>query len=94
MAKKKAAGAGHNSTGEILKNTVARIEKLNDEKSAIGEDMKEVYSSAVAQGLDAKIIKKIVRLRAVDRETLKADNELTSLYLIAMGENELMEAFA
>ena len=53
-------------TNNQLKALVERIEKLEDEKTIIAEDIKEVYSEAKGNGFDPKIIKKLVSLRKQD----------------------------
>ena len=49
--------------GARLKSFLERVERLNDEKSAIAEDIKEIYAEAKGVGFDAKTLRKIVALR-------------------------------
>lgn len=54
-----------------LKTLIERIEKLEEEKTAIGNDIKDVYSEAKSAGFDTKIMKTIIKLRkmnAADRD--------------------------
>lgn len=99
MAKKKEKdnpGIGHNSgvSGNRLTAFVERIERLEEEKKAAVEDIADVYQEVKATGFETKIVKKIVKLRAANREKLREEKELTELYLSAMGENDLADAFA
>lgn len=100
MAKKKAKeetpGIGHNSgvTGNRLTAFVERIERLESEKAASAEDIKEVYQEVKSTGLEAKIVKKIVALRKASKEKLREEKELTELYLAAMGEADLVDALS
>jgi uncharacterized protein (UPF0335 family) len=64
---------------------IERIEKLEEEKKAIAEDIKEVYSEAKGTGFDAKIIRKIVSMRKMDREKRREEEEILDLYLSALG---------
>jgi len=53
-------------TNNQLQQLIQRIEKLEDEKSTLMLDIKEVYSEAKSMGFDPKIIKKVVAIRAKD----------------------------
>lgn len=79
---------GHNS-GEVnaahLRAFVERIEKLDEEQRALGDDKKEVYAEAKGAGYDAKIIRKIVGLRRQDKDKRREEEEIMSLYLAALG---------
>jgi uncharacterized protein (UPF0335 family) len=71
--------AGH------LRAFIERVEKLEDEKRAISEDIKDVYTEAKGTGFDAKIIRKIVALRKKDRDQRREEEEILDLYLNALG---------
>ena len=79
---------GHNS-GEVnaahLRAFVERIEKLDEEQRALGDDKKEVYAEAKGMGYDAKIIRKIVSLRRQDKDKRREEEEIMDLYLAALG---------
>ena len=68
-----------------LRSFIERIEKLEEEKKVIAEDIKEVYSEAQGTGFDAKIIRKIVSMRKMDREKRREEEEILDLYLTALG---------
>lgn len=72
-------------TGERLRSFIERIERLEEEKTALGEDIKEVYSEAKANGFDTKTIRKIVALRKKDIEKRREEDELLNLYKAAIG---------
>lgn len=66
---------GHNSTGEDLRLGIERIERLEEEKKGIQDDIKDVYSEYKAKGFDVKIMRQIVRLRKMkpdDRREMEA----------------------
>jgi uncharacterized protein (UPF0335 family) len=72
--------------GDELKSIVARIERLEEEKKSISEDIKEVYAEAKANGYDAKVLRKVVALRARDLNERKEEEAILDLYLQAVGE--------
>jgi uncharacterized protein (UPF0335 family) len=68
-----------------LKSIIERIERLEEEKRAIAEDIKEVYSEAKGSGFDPKILRKIVSIRRMDHQKRKEEEEILSLYMSALG---------
>jgi uncharacterized protein (UPF0335 family) len=72
--------------GEHLRAFVERIERVNAERDELATDLKEIYGEVRTQGYDAKIVKKIVRRRAIDPDQRREEEEIMSLYLDAMGE--------
>ena len=68
-----------------LRAFIERIEKLEEEKKAIAEDIKEVYGEAKGTGFDTKIIRKIVSIRKQDRDKRREEEEILDLYLSALG---------
>lgn len=71
--------------GARLKAFVERIERLEEEKKALAEDIKEVYAEAKAVGFDTKIMRKVVSLRKMDTEKRREEEELLDLYKSAIG---------
>ena len=85
------AGVGHNSgavSGESLRAFVKRIEKLDEDRAAVCEDIKEVYAEAKGVGYDTRIIRQLIRLRKVELEKRRENEELLSLYKAAIGMEE------
>ena len=79
---------GHNIggvDGSHLRAFVERIEKLEEEIRAINDDKSDVYKEAKGQGFDAKIIRKIVAMRRMDRDKRREEEETLDLYLNALG---------
>ena len=72
-------------SGARLKAFVDRVERLEEEKKVIAEDIKDVYGEAKATGFDAKILRKIVSLRKSNIEKRREENELLDLYMSAIG---------
>lgn len=71
--------------GERLRAFIERIERLEEEKAALMEDIKEIYAEAKGTGYDAKTIRKIVSLRKLDSEKRREGEELLDLYKSAIG---------
>ncbi|MEI6439878.1 MAG: DUF2312 domain-containing protein [Alphaproteobacteria bacterium] len=69
-----------------LKSIIERIERLEQEKSEIGEQIKEVFAEAKGNGFDVKILRKVVRIRKQDRAKRMEEEAILDLYLAAMGE--------
>jgi uncharacterized protein (UPF0335 family) len=71
-----------------LKAFIERIEKLEEDKAAVSEDLKEVYAEAKGTGYDTKTMRKIVSLRKMDVEKRREADELLELYKSALGMQE------
>jgi uncharacterized protein (UPF0335 family) len=86
MAKEKEdpPAPGGNIGPQIL-SYIERVERLEEEKKALAEDIKEVFGEAKGNGFDAKILRKIVSLRKQDVDARAAEEEVTDLYLRAIG---------
>lgn len=68
-----------------LKAFVERIERMEDEKKTIAEDIKDIYGEAKAMGFDTKILRKVVSLRKKDEQQRNEEEEILSTYLVALG---------
>lgn len=71
--------AGH------LRAFVERIEKLQEERKALSDDIAEIYSEVKGFGYDAKIVREVVKIRTQDRDKRHEREEILSLYLSALG---------
>ncbi len=72
--------------GDQLKTIVERIERLEEEKKTVAEDIKEVYAEAKGNGYDVKVLRKVVALRKRDLDERKEEEAIMDLYLQAVGE--------
>ena len=68
-----------------LKQLIEKIERLEEEKKAIADDIKDVYAEAKGNGFDTKIVRKIVALRKKDHAERKEEEAIMELYLEALG---------
>ncbi len=71
--------------GQRLISFLERVERLEEEKTALMEDIKEVYAEAKGVGFDVKTIRKIVALRKMDTEKRRESEDLLELYKSAVG---------
>ena len=71
--------------GERLKSLIERIERLEEEKAALAEDIREVYSEAKVSGFDIKIMRQIVRLRKLDSSDRQEQEAILDTYMAALG---------
>lgn len=72
-------------SGQRLKAFIERIERLETEKSNLAEDIKDVFAECKGVGFDVKIVRKIIRLRKMDVEKRREEEELVELYKSAIG---------
>ena len=68
-----------------LRSLIERIERLEEEKKALGADIKEVYAEAKANGFDTKILRKVIALRKKDTVEREEEQAMIDLYLNALG---------
>jgi uncharacterized protein (UPF0335 family) len=71
--------------GDRLKSFIERIERLEEEKRALAEDVKEIYSEAKGAGFEVKIIRQIIRIRKMDEDDRDEAEALLDTYLRAIG---------
>ncbi len=68
-----------------LKAVVERVERLEEEKKAIADDIRDVYSEAKGHGFDVKALRVIVRLRKQDTDERKEQEAILETYMHALG---------
>lgn len=73
--------------GDQLKSIVQRIERLEEEKKTIADDIKEVYAEAKANGYDVKVLRKVISIRRRDIRERREEEAVLDLYLQAVGES-------
>lgn len=71
--------------GKRLQSFLERIERLEEEKAALAEDIKEVYAEAKGVGFEVKIMRRIMKLRKMEPEKRREEDELLDLYMKAIG---------
>jgi uncharacterized protein (UPF0335 family) len=86
MAKEaKVAESLDSVNGGQLRAFVERIERLEEEKKALADDIKDVYAEAKGNGFDTKVIRKVVSIRKQDRDKRLEEETILDLYLAALG---------
>jgi uncharacterized protein (UPF0335 family) len=81
-----------NNSGSRLLQFIERVEKLEEEKTAISEDIKDVYAEAKGTGFDAKIIRTVVKRRKMDADKRQEEDYLLDTYESAIANlNSMME---
>jgi uncharacterized protein (UPF0335 family) len=70
---------------EHLRSFVERIERLEEEKKALADDIKEVYSEAKGTGFDTRVMRQVIRLRKLESADRQEQEATLDLYLSALG---------
>lgn len=76
---------GGGIAGERLRSFIQRIERLEEEKKTLSDDIREVYSEAKSNGFDPKIMRQVVRLRRMESADRQEQEALIETYLSALG---------
>ena len=76
---------GSGAGADQLTQFIERIERLEEEKCALMADIRDVYSEAKGTGFEPKIMRQLVKMRAMDRELLQEQDELLETYRAAVG---------
>ncbi len=84
MAEDPIKGRKNTAHGQ-LKSIVERIERLEEEKAGLAEDIKEIYAEAKGNGFDTKTIRRVVRARKKDAAKRAEEEEMLDLYMSAVG---------
>lgn len=71
-----------------LRTVVERLERLEEDKQAVMSDMKEVFAEAKGEGYDVKTLRKVLRLRKMDKAKRAEEQAILDTYLIALGDME------
>lgn len=67
-----------------LKSIIERIERLEEEKKGLGDDIRDIYAEAKGNGFDPKIMRVVLRLRKLSRADRQEQEAITDLYLAAL----------
>ena len=68
-----------------LRSFIERIERLDSEKAAIGDDIKDVFTELKGRGYDAKAVRQILKLRKLDPNERTEQEAIVETYLVALG---------
>lgn len=70
--------------GDHLRSFIERIERLEEEKKAISEDLKEVYAESKSVGFDPKIIRTVIKIRKMEPNDRQEMEALLDVYMHAL----------
>jgi uncharacterized protein (UPF0335 family) len=80
---------GHNVGGvaaDRLRSIVQRIERLEEERKALGSDIKDIYAESKSAGFDVKVLRQLIRIRKQEPAEVEEQETLLDLYRRALGE--------
>ena len=79
--------------GEALRKFIERVERLEEDKKAVAEDIKQVYAEAKSVGFDPKIMRKVITIRKLDTEARQEQEALLDIYMHAIegGDNPAID---
>lgn len=78
-------GGDTSIAAEALQMGIERIERLEEKKKGISDDIRDVYSEMKSQGFDTKAIREIVKLRKKDKNVRDEEEAILETYMIALG---------
>jgi len=74
-----------NVAGERLRGIVDRIERLEEERKALGSDIKDIYAEAKSAGFDVKVLRQLIRIRKQEPAEIEEQETLLDVYRRAIG---------
>ncbi len=74
-----------NVAGDRLRSLVDRIERLEEERKALGSDIKDIYSEAKSAGFDVKVLRQLIRIRKSEPAEIEEQETLLDVYRRAIG---------
>ena len=77
------------TTNNQLHSVIERIERMEVEKAAVAEDIKQIYLEAKGNGFDTKIIRKVIAMRKKSAEEREAERAMIELYLGQLSDTPL-----
>jgi uncharacterized protein (UPF0335 family) len=74
-----------NIAGDRLRSIVDRIERLEEERKALGNDIKDIYGEAKSAGFDVKVLRQLIRIRKQEPAEIEEQETLLDVYRRAIG---------
>ncbi len=71
--------------GDRLRSLIDRIERLEEERKALGNDIKDIYAEAKSAGFDVKVLRQLIRIRKQEPADVEEQETLLDLYKRAIG---------
>ena len=79
-------GPGHNASADQLRSLVSRVERLNEERKSLSEDVRDIFKEAASAGYDPKVMRQLIRIRAQDAAKVEEERMLLDTYRSALGD--------
>ncbi len=79
------ADRANDTSGKQLRAFIERVERMEEEKAAIAQDIKEIYAEAKGNGFDTKVLRQIIRIRKQDANERAEQEALLELYEHSIG---------
>jgi uncharacterized protein (UPF0335 family) len=77
---------GHNLNSDWLKSIVQRIERLEEERKHLQEDIKAIFTEAKSAGFDTKVLRMVIASRKKDQSEWEEQQALLEAYMKALGQ--------
>jgi uncharacterized protein (UPF0335 family) len=74
-----------NIAAEQLRSYIERIERLEEEKKSLGDDIRDVFAEAKGNGFDTKTMRQVLKLRKMEASERQEAEHMLDLYLVALG---------
>ena len=74
-----------NVAGDRLRSIIDRIERLEEERKALGSDIKDIYSEAKSAGFDVNVLRQLIRIRKQEPAEIEEQETLLDVYRRAIG---------
>jgi len=72
-------------SGDQLRSIIERVEKLEEEKSAVAADIREIFAEAKGNGFDTKALRQVIKLRKMETSERQEQEAILDTYLHALG---------
>lgn len=79
------ASAVPDIAADRLRSLIERVERLEEERKALGSDIKDIYAEAKSAGFDVKVLRKLISLRKVEAKEREEMDGLLEVYMHALG---------
>ncbi len=76
------------STAGLLRQFIERVERLEEEKTGLAQDIREIFGEAKSQGFEIKTIHQVLRLRKMNTDERSEQEHLLDVYMHALGMEE------
>lgn len=77
--------SAHDIAKDQLRSIIERVERLEEEKKGIADDIREVFAEAKGNGFDTKVLRKVIAIRKQDAAEREEQDAILELYLSALG---------